>query len=442
MRNQLQKIQPLLVLAKASQHQVAGQQKRMLSAAGVAMTLQENNALQIVWQDGLKANLHPQWLRERCLSEETVCVQTKQPKKCPHDIPVSLQVQEAAFASEGYVEVSFNDGHVSQFSLDHLRGEVVDFDCTPIQVPEYKRPQQRLWSGHTTSMPVFHHSSLEQNEEARLAVIEELLTGGQALIRGVPRHEGEVCRFGETLSTLRKTDWGPCFNVRTRPDAEQAKQATKFDLAYTPQPIGFHTDNPYRSPTPDIQLLHAIDHCECAEGHAPCDECSVMNYMVDGFYIAELLRNEDPEAFKLLTEVPVRFENNGGDNGTALVNIAPHFQLDESPGVYRGQLTAIRWSAKSGQYAPPLDPVSLDKFYKARRRFSELAHDAKHTLSLQFTPGDLLIFDNQRILHSRSPISPGDGERWVQGCYIDRDGLWYNYERWRRNKMAREQSGN
>merc|ERR550532_1460753 len=207
------------------------------------------------------------------------------------------------------------------------------------------------------------------------------------------------------------------------------------DLAYTPKPIGFHTDNPYRFPTPDFQLLHAIEHCSCT-GAAPCEECTVMNYMVDGFYIAEKLRQEDPEAFELLCTVPVRFENNGGDNSSALVHVAPHFELDEDPQSHgQHRLRAIRFSAKSGQYAPPLGHAKLDAFYRARRRFSELLHDGRDTLSLQLAPGDLLVFDNQRVLHARSQIAPTDGEHWVQGCYVDRDGLWLNYERWRRNAL-------
>ena len=42
------------------------------------------------------------------------------------------------------------------------------------------------------------------------------------------------------------------------------------------------------------------------------------DHFVDGFYVLEQLAREDPEAFTLLATVPVRFENNGGDNSSAL----------------------------------------------------------------------------------------------------------------------------
>ncbi|CAE7591767.1 unnamed protein product, partial [Symbiodinium necroappetens] len=161
---------------------------------------------------------------------------------------------------------------------------------------------------------------------SKLALIEALLTSGTALIRKAPRESGTVINFARMISTLRETEWGPWFNVRTKPDASQAGGSVKRDLAYTPRAIGFHADNPYRSPTPDFQLLHAVEHCFC-EDKVPCPECSVINYLVDGFHIAETLKKESREDFDMLSQIPVRFENNGGDGTSALIHITPHLEL-------------------------------------------------------------------------------------------------------------------
>ena len=37
--------------------------------------------------------------------------------------------------------------------------------------------------------------------------------------------------------------------------------------------------------------------------------------------------------------------------------------------------------------------------------------------------GDLFLVDNLRVLHGRTPYAPESGERHLQGCYADRDGL-------------------
>ena len=48
----------------------------------------------------------------------------------------------------------------------------------------------------------------------------------------------------------------------------------------------------------------------------------------------------------------------------------------------------------------------------------------------------MILFDNTRILHSRSEIAASDAPRHLEGCYMDRDGLEFNAERLRRSVMA------
>jgi gamma-butyrobetaine dioxygenase len=36
--------------------------------------------------------------------------------------------------------------------------------------------------------------------------------------------------------------------------------------------------------------------------------------------------------------------------------------------------------------------------------------------------GDLVMFDNCRLLHGRTSFDPAQGLRHLQGCYIDIDG--------------------
>ena len=36
--------------------------------------------------------------------------------------------------------------------------------------------------------------------------------------------------------------------------------------------------------------------------------------------------------------------------------------------------------------------------------------------------GELVMMDNRRLLHGRSGFDPAEGQRHLQGCYIDIDG--------------------
>ena len=40
-----------------------------------------------------------------------------------------------------------------------------------------------------------------------------------------------------------------------------------------------------------------------------------------------------------------------------------------------------------------------------------------------YRPGDLMLFDNRRILHGREAFDAAEGRRWLRGCYLEREEL-------------------
>ena len=66
--------------------------------------------------------------------------------------------------------------------------------------------------------------------------------------------------------------------------------------------------------------------------------------------------------------------------------------------------------------------VAATAFYAAYRRWATLLARPERTLTLPLRPGDCLVFDNTRILHGRTAFT-GAGQRLLQGCYADLDGL-------------------
>jgi predicted HD phosphohydrolase len=183
---------------------------------------------------------------------------------------------------------------------------------------------------------------------------------------------------------------------------------------------------------PSFQLLHAIEHCSGPD-------CFVHNIFADGLRVAADLCHANREYFDILTATPLRWENNGGDDTSMLYRYAPMIELEGGAAATTlaaetecPRVSAISFSAKSGGYAPNLPKEQLDTFYKAKRMFSGMLHSDEYTISMQMKPGNLVIFDNRRVLHSRSEVADTDGERWLQGCYLNRDGVHYKYESLRR----------
>ena len=62
-------------------------------------------------------------------------------------------------------------------------------------------------------------------------------------------------------------------------------------------------------------------------------------------------------------------------------------------------------------------------YYQAYRRLGEIIDDPAMAVSFKLEPGECFIVDNTRVLHARKGYS-GGGNRWLQGCYADKDGLY------------------
>lgn len=60
-------------------------------------------------------------------------------------------------------------------------------------------------------------------------------------------------------------------------------------------------------------------------------------------------------------------------------------------------------------------------FHLAYTKFFELAMAANRKHEFAFKAGDLYIFNNRRMLHGRTEIEIGDGERHLEGCYVNID---------------------
>lgn len=63
----------------------------------------------------------------------------------------------------------------------------------------------------------------------------------------------------------------------------------------------------------------------------------------------------------------------------------------------------------------------MAEYYRAYRTLGELLHLPEAKIEFRLAPGQLMIFDNQRVLHGRSAYT--EGARHLQGCYADKDAL-------------------
>src|SRR3989440_6435855 len=319
---------------------------------------------------------HPLWLRDNCPCPE-----------CRHgsgqrlldtrSLPDDLEV----VAVDG-TNVTFSDGHTSTFDPALLAS-------TPAPRP------RRLWGAEIQDdLPVSRHSEVVAGGTALrdwLRAVDEL---GFAILTGCPTEPGTVTRVAELFGFVRETNYGRLFDVETVVDPT--------NLAYTGLGLGAHTDNPYREPTPTLQLLHCL--ASSAEGGE--------NTLVGAFRVAEELPRDH---FELLARTPIQFRY--ADSETELAAEVPVISLDA-----RGDVQAVHYNTRSAQaFRLPEHVVGL--YYDAYQRFGRMLESPEYRIQLKLAAGDLFIVDNLRVLHGRTGYAATGGERHLQGCYADRDGL-------------------
>jgi gamma-butyrobetaine dioxygenase len=358
------------------------QRSLSLKIAGTAELLLER-------ADGTRCSIHPLWLRERCKDAASIDPRTQQRLQDPSDFDPQLTLVAVTQPSAGTYRVKFSDGHEASFNAEEILAEAAlapsDHDC----------PAPRLWDGTLTGLPRVRWRP--KPGEAELASwLEPFLTLGFVIFEGVPSEPGMVLKVGAMFGFTRETNFGALFNVRSTPNAN--------DLAYTSLPLDPHTDNPYRAPVPGIQLLHCLVN-ETSGG---------LSTLVDGFAVAQALREREPEAFRILTSTPVRFEYHDVD--AELTASAPPIELDVS-----GGLKAIHFSPRL-DFVPLFDREPLEAYYRARRLFDHRLRAPDFQIRFLLNSGDLVMFDNCRLLHGRTGFDPAEGLRHLQGCYIDMDG--------------------
>ena len=172
------------------------------------------------------------------------------------------------------------------------------------------------------------------------------------------------------------------------------------DTAFTSLAIEPHTDGTYVHDAPGLQTLHCIKK----------DSVGGENQLVDGLAIAEKMRDEYPDYFKILSSIniPGRYIK----TDTYLEAKRPLFRLNN-----QGKIVQV--SFNNHDRAPfRIDNKSMSQFYDAYKIFHNLANDKNRQFEFMLEPGKILTFDNWRLLHARASLT---GYRQLCGGYHNRE---------------------
>lgn len=363
-----------------------------------AEILGPGEAVMVTWSDGVCRRFHAVWLRDNSPDPTTRDPGNGQRLITLADIPQDLKISKSAVSSAAELTVTFQPENLTVvFGSDWLHQNA--YDSNTRQGAGWTGTDIERWNcGLQTNVPTGIFDNIKNDPGRLLAWLADVHRYGFAKLVDVPTESGKICDVAELFGYVRETNYGRWFEVRS--------EIAPVNLAYTGLGLQAHTDNPYRDPVPTLQLL------ACLENSADGGESLV----IDGFKAVEILRTEDPAAFDLLAGHCARFEY-AGDEGVALTAKRPMIEIAPD-----GELIAVRFNNRSAAAIINIGFDQMADYYAAYRKLSDIIDRPELAVSFRLAPGELFIVDNTRVLHSRRAFC-GEGHRWLQGCYADKDGL-------------------
>ena len=360
-----------------------------------------DNGKSIILQrpDGSALRYHSTWLRDNALDPKTRDIKNGQRLITLSDIPIDTCVKSAILDDKGEnISLTFSpESKKVSFSASWL--ETYAYDVEKKSLKGWISPDLKVWnSDMIKNIPNIDYKTAKSNNILLLKWMKSLHKYGFAKISGGNKESGAIIQIANLIGYIRETNYGKFFEVRSEINA--------VNLAYTNLGLQAHTDNPYRDPVPTIQILY------CIENSASGGDSKV----VDGFKAAILLKEENPKYFDLLTKYCARFEYNE-DGKTHLQSRRPMIELSPD-----SEIITIRFNNRSAAPITDVPYNDMENYYKAYRKFSEIINNPSMAINFKLKPGEGFVVDNTRVLHSRTAYS-GSGNRWLQGCYVDKDGF-------------------
>ncbi len=376
----------------------------------LAPTLQlgtDGSFITVVWPDGKSSRYHAVWLRDHGQDAASRDPGNGQKRLSATDIPAGLCIGGVSL-NGSRLEIAFDDGTLTWLDLDWLRRHDYDRPASETLSPE----DRATWGGDLDANSVIESfPRVVEDHEVLEKWLQWIETLGFARLRDVPSVTGALLDVIALFGYVRETNYGRLFEVRSEPDP--------VNMAYTRVGLDPHTDNPYRDPVPTLQFLH------CLENNAAGGESSV----VDGFRVAEILRQESPVHFTLLSRYNVTFRYSG-DRRSDLAAHRPMLEVSQD-----GQLIQVRINSRSFQSLTSVPFDLVPDFYAAYRHLVEITRRPEVNVNFRLEPGELFVVDNTRVLHGRKGYTE-TGLRWLQGAYADLDGLRSTLALLRRRRAA------
>ena len=346
-----------------------------------------SDGLSIEFSNGIKDCFPFLWLRDHCKDDLNWDERSSQRKLFTALIDPSIKASAIKINEESNkLEVKWPDMESSVlYSVEFLFNN--SFDNNQV------RNNLEVWDKNKilNSSIEIEYSSLNENFGFQ-SLLKKIKTFGFSVINNCPKDMNSVEFIANKIGYVRNSIFGGLWSFESNSDMA--------DSAYTQEELRPHTDGTYNHDAPGLQLLLCCDY----------DAQGGESIMVDGLKIAEILKKNDKISYDLLTEVEIPGRYHG--DGVELIAKRPVFKENKQKKIIQVSFN----NYDRADFRLPNNQIS--NFYNSIRIFDNIANDKSMQWRKILKPGQLLIFDNWRILHGRSEFS---GKRRMSGCYINKE---------------------
>uniref|UniRef100_A0A8C0Q552 gamma-butyrobetaine dioxygenase n=1 Tax=Canis lupus familiaris TaxID=9615 RepID=A0A8C0Q552_CANLF len=261
------------------------------------------------------------------------------------------------------------------------------------------RTECQYW-GAELQLPTLNFEDVLKNDEHAYQWLSSLKKVGIVRLTGASDKRGQVLKLGKRIGFLYLTFYGHTWQVQDKIDAN--------NVAYTTGKLSFHTDYPALHHPPGVQLLHCIKQTVTGGD----------SEIVDGFNVCQKLKEKNPRAFQILSSTFVDFTDIGVDYCDFSVQ-SKHkiIELDD-----KGQVVRINFNNATRDTVFDVPVQRVQPFYAALKEFVDLMNCKEFKFTFKMNPGDVITFDNWRLLHGRRSYEAGtEISRHLEGAYADWD---------------------
>eukprot|EP00729_Bicosta_minor_P020947 gene20947-10151_t len=255
----------------------------------------------------------------------------------------------------------------------------------------------------------------------RIGFVEETLYGKMWATAPHLTPDDPTQAYCSTTTTLRQEAAALQQPQQREGEAEEQEAAssveTYLDTAYSNVELHLHTDGCYYTNPPGLQIFN------CAYNTA----AGGASRYVDGFAVAALLQQTDPDALAFLAEVALPYHC--FDSEVHQLAWGPVFDFkrrgtrlkcsSDDNNQLALQLSSIRHNDYDrAALSRGMSASEVEQFYQHHETLTALIRDPSNVLLLPQHEGNTMICNNHRVLHGRDAF---EGARNLMGCYIGKD---------------------